>query len=402
MRSRRTTDYVYDRRTMLQNPEAAFERLRADGDVVWSATMRRWLVVSKAAAQAALAHPSLHVYDLFRNFDGIQRRTGVDLAALSRICGWIPFLMDGPRHAILRALFARILAEIREPYLEALEAASRDLLAAIAQRGGGDLARDYAERLHSEAIGRMLGFPAEARKWIAEMSSSQGSIDFAASVTEMRDASRRAGALLARLEQLVAADAAHPFMARIGAHLLGAGLDDNKQTRIECLTTLLLLGRDTIGGTLSLGLAHMLDARGGELSPADWHDGERLSGIGDELIRMSSTVQISIRVAAEDLTLDGQHIGSGDMLMIFLPAANRDPVAFVAPDRMDARNAPHVAFGGGRHLCVGMALSRRIVAMALDHIAVLGTMRALPGRVFDESRNTRKYLCLPIALGAEK
>ena len=50
----------------------------------------------------------------------------------------------------------------------------------------------------------------------------------------------------------------------------------------------------------------------------------------------------------------------GDEIMLVLGAANRDPVAFQDPHRLDVtRDARrHVAFGGGIHHCLGAALAR--------------------------------------------
>lgn len=394
MCSRAVTDFVYERVEMLSQPEIALERVRQAGDVAWSEPMRRWIVVSRQAALEALNNPAFRVYDLFRVIDGVQARIGVDLSALQRICGWIPFLVEDARHAALREVFARILSEIRSPYLVTFADVSRELLEALARQGGGDLARDYADLLHVEVVGRLIGLPAADRLWIARASSSQGSIDFAASVSEMIDASGRAQALLTRLEGVTAG---LPFMDRIGLHLRTAGIADTAAHRIECLIGLLMLGRDTIGGTLTLGLAHLLDAAGGHMNPADLGEG---AAIADEVIRLSSTVQIAIRTAASDKILAGQAIARGEMLMIFLPAANRDPLAFRCPHSIESQHPTHTAFGAGRHLCVGRPLSRQIVAMALDHLKRFEYIASSAGRRFDESRNTRKYLNFPVTMRA--
>jgi cytochrome P450 len=71
-------------------------------------------------------------------------------------------------------------------------------------------------------------------------------------------------------------------------------------------------------------------------------------------------VQITQRVAMEDLDLFGQKVRKGDEILLILGAANRDPSAFAEPHRLDVtRDArKHVAFGGGIHHCLGAALAR--------------------------------------------
>ena len=73
-----------------------------------------------------------------------------------------------------------------------------------------------------------------------------------------------------------------------------------------------------------------------------------------------------------------------------LHAANRDPEVFEDPDRFDItrKHAPHVAFGGGAHICIGAPLARIEAKQALVRLfqrfpdlelaGDLPTWRALP------------------------
>lgn len=93
----------------------------------------------------------------------------------------------------------------------------------------------------------------------------------------------------------------------------------------------------------------------------------------DELLRFDGPVQITQRIAVEDMEVVGCPVKAGDEILLILGAANRDPAAFADPHRLDvARDARrHVAFGGGIHHCLGAALARMEGQIAfqalLDH-----------------------------------
>jgi cytochrome P450 len=66
------------------------------------------------------------------------------------------------------------------------------------------------------------------------------------------------------------------------------------------------------------------------------------------------------RVALEDLELGGAQIAKGDLVVVAMPAANRDPRAFQDPDTLDIdrKMARHMAFGYGVHQCLGQNIAR--------------------------------------------
>jgi hypothetical protein len=386
------TDYVYNGAEMLAQPHAVFARLRADGDVLWSGSMRRWLVLSKSASEAALRDPSLEVYDVFRAFNHVARLSGHSLDELISVSSWIPFLNNGERHKQLRSLFARVLQDIMWNYLAAYEDASTELIDAFLKAGGGDYAQGYADRVHVEAFGRILGLAPSDRAAFAGLASSEGAVDFAVRVEALLDANGRAKALLGRMSDILARSEENHLLDGIGAQLHRAGIEDTLRTRSEFLVALTLLGRDTLSGTLTLGLAHLLDVNGGRIGPEDW---SQPAALVDEIVRISSAVQIVNRVATRPINLNGQCIEKGDVLMIYLPAANSDAAAFAQPGTIDASHAESIAFGAGPHLCVGRQISRRAVEISLRQLSRL-TITSRPHRSIGHGKNIRKFEILEI------
>jgi cytochrome P450 PksS len=87
----------------------------------------------------------------------------------------------------------------------------------------------------------------------------------------------------------------------------------------------------------------------------------------EEVLRQDPSVAFMNRVAAADLELGGKVIREGEVVLLGIAAANRDPEVFPDPDNFDVRRAgkPHVTFATGAHACLGMGLARVELEVAL-------------------------------------
>ncbi|HEX3548434.1 MAG TPA: cytochrome P450, partial [Mycobacterium sp.] len=88
----------------------------------------------------------------------------------------------------------------------------------------------------------------------------------------------------------------------------------------------------------------------------------------EELMRFYPVVFGAMRMAVEDVELDGVVIPAGTFVMVNTAAANRDPSVYDEPDRLDITRegaAPMQTFGAGAHYCLGANLARREIAEAL-------------------------------------
>jgi cytochrome P450 len=87
----------------------------------------------------------------------------------------------------------------------------------------------------------------------------------------------------------------------------------------------------------------------------------------EETLRYEPPVDATGRIASRDMEIGGCPVKQTQALTMFLRAANRDPEAFENPDRFDITRAkkPHVAFGGGAHICIGAPLARLEAQVAL-------------------------------------
>ena len=96
---------------------------------------------------------------------------------------------------------------------------------------------------------------------------------------------------------------------------------------------------------------------------------ERIGGVVEDALRLSSPNQGSFRIAAQDTELAGVAIPKGATVWILFGSANRDEERFEHPEELDPERAglfQHLAFGRGPHYCIGAPLARLEVAIALQ------------------------------------
>ena len=88
---------------------------------------------------------------------------------------------------------------------------------------------------------------------------------------------------------------------------------------------------------------------------------ELIDGAADELIRYVSPVKHFIRTCREPFTLRDVTFQPGDITLLSYASANRDEEVFEDPFRLDVTRSnasSHLAFGFGRHFCLGAHLAR--------------------------------------------
>jgi hypothetical protein len=87
----------------------------------------------------------------------------------------------------------------------------------------------------------------------------------------------------------------------------------------------------------------------------------------EELLRFDAGLTEMPRYALTDFELRGAKIRKGQLLVLSMAGAHRDPRAFADPTRLDLRRAPRdlTVFGFGSHYCIGASLARAELRMIL-------------------------------------
>src|SRR5262245_24517444 len=276
--------------------------------------------------------------------------------------------MDPPDHTRLRGLVARaftpkLVGELR-PRARAIAGELLDTVAAHAATGEVvDLIRSLAYPLPVRVICSLLGVPetdeATFTVWSRALARSlDPSVLRSADVdAEILDAERD---LAAYLEDLLAFRRTTPGNDLLSG-LLAVEADGDRISPDEVVDLALLLlvaGHETTVNLIGNGVLALLRAPD-QLTVLQRRP-DLIAGAVDELLRFDSPVQLTQRVATDDLDLVGCRVRAGDEILLVLGAANRDPLVFLDPNHLDVtRDARrHVAFGGGMHHCLGAALAR--------------------------------------------
>jgi cytochrome P450 len=136
---------------------------------------------------------------------------------------------------------------------------------------------------------------------------------------------------------------------------------------------LLQAGHETTSDTIGLSLIALL-RHPDQLQHLRNHPALTRSAV-EELLRFDSTNQMNNRLLLDDVRIGDVVIPAGDQVAIFIGAANRDPATFARPDTLDLARptALHLAFAFGAYYCVGNALARAEVQVALR-----GLLEAFP------------------------
>ncbi len=159
---------------------------------------------------------------------------------------------------------------------------------------------------------------------------------------------------------------------------------------VSTMMNFLFAGHETTTNATANGLRALLEQR--DQWEALCQDASLIPGAVEEVLRYSSSVVAWRRVATRDTTIGGVPIPAEAKVLAITGSANHDEQVFPEPERLDVtrKNAnKHLAFGIGRHLCLGAPLARVEMRIFLEELARrLPHMRLVSGQTFDYSANT--------------
>jgi hypothetical protein len=280
--------------------------------------------------------------------------------------------MDAPEHAKLRGVTAGWFMSGR---VKRLEAGLRPLAKAAVNRlleSGGtcEFSEDVAVRYPLQVILSILGIPREETETVLRL--SQRVFGTGPDAVGLRDSPTSGDAAedFRQYFRALAEDRRRSPRDDL-ATLIATAVIDGEEVGDKVATayyiTLSTAGHDTTSAALAGAIWGL--SQSPEQFRALKARPELVSKVPDEAVRWTTPVQTFMRTARRPYRLRGQDIAAGDWLMLCYPSGNRDEESFPDPHafRLD-RTSPHVGFGFGPHMCLGMHLAKLEIQLFLEEL----------------------------------
>lgn len=277
-------------------------------------------------------------------------------------------MLDDPDHARVRQPLAQALYARVAKFRPEVERIVRETLDGLEGEAEFDLMARFCVPIPIDVIASILGVDRERlgefREWSEGVIQSLNPFRS----PEQAAAMERAGdALFSYFTATMADRRAHPrddLISDMTALQASDGDLSDDELRIN-LSALLVGGNltttDLIGNAVRLLI----------LNPAELAklkaDPRLINSVVEEVLRYEPPVDMTSRISSGDIEVGGCPLHAGQALNVSLRGANRDPAMYEDPHRFDVsrKHKPHVAFGGGSHICIGAPLARLEAQVAI-------------------------------------
>jgi len=301
----------------------------------------------------------------------------------SRRGGFIDFMLEkeGTEHRRLRRLVvsaftSKRVADMREEIQRTVD----EFLEPHWAAGRMDWMHDIAGLLPGTVTCRMMGVPAQDRDRFNDWTAARTNAFFVDLLPEevLTAANEAAEEMADYFEALVEQRRSDPRDDLLTA-LIRAEEEGDRLTRHELIVQVIgvmVAGYETTIGLLGNGMRLLIQHPEAleelRADPAKWPLAVQ------ECLRMGPPILFNWRILNEDCEFGGKTLPAGAQVWAMMASGNRDPERFPDPDRFDVSRTDvnHLAFGGGRHLCLGQQLARLEAEIAFRTF-------------FDRARNVR-------------
>ncbi|MEV1054176.1 cytochrome P450 [Streptomyces sp. NPDC049887] len=338
--------------------------------------------------------------DTFSSAQGM--RLGSDPAAVTAVTQRMLIVSDAPHHTRLKRALHQAFGPQQMPRLEALVTrVVAELVAETAELDELDFI-DLAKQLPNRVVCAMMGIPRADWAWIGALTTD---------AFDSPDESVRSNAhseIFLYFMELLAERRARPGDDLVSQIAHDTLVDEGDGTarplsdeEIVFNCNGVLSGANETTRYSAAGAVHMFAQL-----PEQWELLRSLGPAGiapavEEILRWTTPGVHALRTALRDTEVNGTPIAAGDRVTLWNVSANRDEEVFTDPHafRVDRRPNRHVAFGHGRHLCLGARLARfELGALLTEMLGRLDGFEPTGPALFNSSNFTWGIRSLPVRL----
>jgi cytochrome P450 len=270
-------------------------------------------------------------------------------------------MMDDPDHARIRTPLAQALYKRVARCRPLVEEVVAETLDKLEGRPAFDLMAEVSLPIPIDVIARILGVDntrlVEFRDWSEGLIQSLNPLRTPEQTAHMVRAADALGAFMTGMMEARRTKGEDDLVTDM-VQLQADGADLTDADVATNLIALLVAGNLTTTDLIGNGVRQFL------LNPGETAklraDPALIGAAVEEVLRFEPPVDITGRIASREIEVHGCPVHKTQSMFLSLRGANRDPEVFEEPDRFDItrKKSPHVAFGGGAHICIGAPLAR--------------------------------------------
>ena len=275
--------------------------------------------------------------------------------------------LEPPKHTRLRGLVLRAFTSRK---VNSMAAEIETLCAQLIQNFSShqvNILTEYANKIPVIIIARLLGVPEEMSDQLLRWSNDMVMMYQARRTEEHEKRAIKASKEFSAFMRGYVDERRSKPKDDLITHLISAEENGEKLTTDELITTCILLlnaGHEATVHSLGNGIKALLENK---KITIDWQSEIKINQLIEEILRFDPPLHIFTRYAYDQIDIGDYTFKKGDEVALVLGATGRDKTLWNDPEYFDPNRIikKNTAFGGGIHFCVGAALARLEMQIAL-------------------------------------
>ena len=275
--------------------------------------------------------------------------------------------LEPPKHTRLRGLVLRAFTSRKiNSMAEEIKILCTQLMHNFSNKQVNIL-NEYANKIPVIIIARLLGVPEEMSDQLLRWSNDMVMMYQARRTEKHEERAIKASKEFSDFMRSYVDERRSKPEDDLITHLISAEENGEKLTTDELITTCILLlnaGHEATVHSLGNGIKILLENKKMKIN---WQNESRISQLIEEILRFDPPLHMFTRYAYEPINIGSYTLKKGEEVALVLGATGRDKTLWSDPEHFDPNRITkkNTAFGGGIHFCVGAALARLEMQIAL-------------------------------------